>query len=80
MNNEGADYQEALKKMLVNTHLQDSVIYISAKQWNPKGSLDTTMFLVDRLHLNLNGYHRLDSCIATEIIKDYTRKNSNTQK
>lgn len=80
LNNQGTDYQEALKRMLENAHLEDRVIYISAKQWNPKGSLDTTMFLVDRLHLNLNGYHRLDSCIATEIIKDYTRKNSNTQK
>ena len=73
-NNQGSDYQNALKEMLAKTGLQDSVMYISAKQWNPGGSVDITMFLVDRLHLNLNGYHVLDSCIATEIIKDYTKK------
>ena len=74
MNNTGEDYQEALKKMLEDARLKDSVLYISAKQWNPGGSVDTTMFLVDRLHLNLNGYHTLDSCIATEIIKDYKKR------
>ena len=72
--NQGPDYQDALKKMLSDSQLQDSVLYIRAQQWNPGGSVDTTMFLVDRLHLNLNGYQRLDSCIATEIIRDYTQK------
>lgn len=70
-NNQGTDYQDALKEMLVNTKLQDSVVFISAKQWNPRGATDTTMFLIDRLHLNLNGYHRLDSCIISEIVKDH---------
>ena len=73
-NYKGTNYQDALTEMLAKTKLQDSVLYISAKQWNPAGSVDTTMFLVDRVHLNLNGYHVLDSCIATEIIKDYTKK------
>ncbi len=73
-NNKGEDYHKALNDMLSNTHLKDSVLYIAAKQWNPKGCLDTTMFLDDCLHLNLNGYHKLDSCIATEIIRDYTKK------
>lgn len=68
--NTGEDYQKALKKMLKEHNLNDKVLYISAKQWNPDGCLDSTMFLEDHLHLNFNGYHRLDSCIATEIIKD----------
>ena len=68
---QGKNYHNALLEMLDNTRLKDSVLYISAKQWNPEGATDTTMFLTDRLHLNLNGYHRLDSCIASEIIKDY---------
>lgn len=72
-NNKGEDYHDALKQMLKNTKLQDSVMYISAKQWNPAGCLDTSIFLEDRLHLNLNGYHKLDSCIITEIIKDSNR-------
>ena len=72
-NNKGEDYHDALKQMLKNTKLQDSVMYISATQWNPAGCLDTSIFLEDRLHLNLNGYHKLDSCIITEIIKDSIR-------
>lgn len=74
--NKGADYHHSLKEMLDNNHLNDSILYISARQWNPQGSLDTTMFLEDHLHLNLAGYHKLDSCIATEIIRDYTKRNT----
>lgn len=73
-NNKGEDYHDALKQMLKNTKLQDSVMYISAKQWNPMNCTDTNIYLVDRLHLNLNGYQKLDSCIITEIIKDSKRK------
>lgn len=73
-NNEGSDYNNALRKMLSTSKLKDSVLYISANKWNPKGCLDTTIFLDDRLHLNLNGYHKLDSCITTEIIRDYLKK------
>jgi len=72
--NEGPDYHQALHNMMEKYLLQDSVLYIAAKQWNPEGCLDTTMFLTDRLHLNLNGYHHLDSCIATEIINDFNKR------
>ncbi len=78
-NNQVEDYQHALNDMLNKTSLRDSVLYIASKQWNPEGCLDTTMFLNDHLHLNLNGYHKLDSCIATEIINDYTRKGRNSK-
>jgi hypothetical protein len=77
LHNKGEDYQEALNKILSDTHLKDSVLYIAAKQWNPKGSIDTTMFLSDRLHLNLAGYQKLDSCIITEIIHDYHKRSHN---
>jgi transposase len=60
--------------------IKDSVLYIAAKQWNPGGSVDSTMFLEDRLHMNLNGYHLLDSCIASEIIRDYISRQSSTSK
>ena len=72
--NTGDDYTQALRQMLADNGLKDSILYIAAKQWNPNGCLDNTMFLNDHLHLNLNGYHRLDSCIATEIIMDYNNK------
>ncbi len=73
-NNKGEDYQKALRKVLTVKNLDNKVLYISSKQWNPEGCLDSTMFLEDHLHLNLNGYHKLDSCIATEIINDYKKR------
>ncbi len=73
-NNQVEDYRLALNGMLSKTSLRDSVLYIATKQWNPEGCLDTTMFLDDHLHLNLNGYHKLDSCIAVDIIRDYMKK------
>lgn len=72
--NKGADYQRALTEMLDRQGLRDSVVYISARQWNPEGCLDETMFLEDHLHLNLAGYQRLDSCITTEIIRDHGKR------
>lgn len=80
INNECTDYHDALNQMLVKKGIKDSVLYIAAKQWNPAGSTDSTMFLEDRLHMNLNGYHLLDSCIASEIIRDYVSRQSSTSK
>lgn len=74
LRNKGTDYQYALTDMLAGHQLKDSVVYITSKQWNPEGCLDETMFLEDHLHLNLNGYQKLDSCIATEIIRDYEKR------
>ena len=73
-NNEVTDYQKALTEMLTSHQLKDSVLYITARQWNPNGCLDETMFLEDHLHLNLGGYQKLDSCIATEIVNDYGKR------
>lgn len=67
-------YRNALKEMLQVTGLRDSVLYISADRWNPLGWRDTTIFQRDRIHLNLEGYHRLDSCIVSEILKDWERR------
>ncbi|MBR1394408.1 MAG: SGNH/GDSL hydrolase family protein [Prevotella sp.] len=73
-NQQGEDYQKALYEMLSETGLLDSVLYIPTRKWNPNGATDTSMFLTDYLHLNLNGYHRLDSCIISEIVNDYTTR------
>ena len=71
--NQIPQYRQALKDMLEDTGLRDSVLYISANQWNLQGWRDTTIFQRDRIHLNINGYHRLDSCIVSEILKDWRR-------
>lgn len=73
-NNKGEDYQDALKEKLEETNQIDSVLYISVTQWDPRGSSDTDIFLPDKLHLNLHGYHILDSCIVSEIIRDHTER------
>lgn len=65
-------YREAMKKMLQESELQDKVLFIPASAWNPGGiEANPTIYLDDRLHLNLEGYEVLDSCLATEVIKDY---------
>ena len=71
-NQHGEDYQKALYDMLTETGLRDSVLFIPVRKWNPNGATDTSMFLDDCLHLNLEGYYRLDSCIISEIVRDYT--------
>lgn len=68
--NQVPQYREAIRRMLDDTGLRDSVLFIPADKWNPLGWRDTTMFTYDRIHMNLQGYQRLDSCIAAEIIKD----------
>ena len=73
--NQIPQYRQALKDMLQDTGLKDSVLYISANKWNSQGWRDTTIFLRDHIHLNINGYHRLDSCIASEILKDWRKCN-----
>lgn len=64
-------YRVALKQMLEETGLKDSVLFISADSWVPKGWHDTSVFLRDRIHLNLEGYKKLDSTIAVNIARDW---------
>lgn len=72
--NQVPQYRQAMTDMLRTTGLRDSVLYIPADRWNPGGWQDTTMFTRDRIHLNLRGYHVLDSCIAAEILRDRARR------
>lgn len=71
--NQVPQYREAISRMLDETGLRDSVLFIPANRWNPGGWRDTTMFTYDRIHLNIDGYHKLDSCIVAEILKDKVR-------
>jgi len=64
-------YREALKQMLVETGLKDSVLFIPADKWIKEGWRDTDIFLRDRIHLNMNGYRKLDSVIAVNIAQDW---------
>lgn len=62
-----AAYRAALRQYLVGTGLMDSVLYVSCESWNPKGYCDTALYLPDRIHLNSQGYDRLDSCMISMI-------------
>lgn len=64
-------YREALYRMLVDDHLLEKVVYVPMKDWNERSpNVDQSLFLSDQIHLNRYGYERLDSCIASYIVKD----------
>ena len=69
-------YRNAMKKMLHETGLDEKVLFIPMSAWN-SGGIDANpeLYLDDRLHLNLDGYHVLDSCMAYDVIKDYQKRN-----
>lgn len=72
-------YREAMRQMLATEGLRDSVLFIPVDHWNAGGvAARPAIYLDDRFHLNLPGYRVLDSCMATEIIRDYElRKKQN---
>ena len=65
------EYREALRLMLEDSQLLDSVIFVPMNGWNGKNSdLELQLFLDDQIHLNQQGYMKLDSCIMNAIIRD----------
>ncbi len=71
-------YKTALIKAIRETNMQNQVVYISADLWNPEGYYDPRgLYLPDETHLNAKGYEVLDSCIASEIIKDILKNSNN---
>ena len=65
------EYREALFQMLVNEHYLEEVIYIPMKDWNSLSpDIDKRLFTEDQIHLNRQGYEKLDSCIALAIARD----------
>lgn len=73
-------YRNAMKKMLHETGLDEKVLFIPMSAWN-SGGIDANpeLYLDDRLHLNLDGYHVLDSCMAYDVVKDYQKRKQNKQ-
>jgi hypothetical protein len=64
--------------MLDETSLADSVLYIPVSKWLPKNhNYSEEIYQIDHVHLTYQGYHLLDSCIVSEIIKDYDSRNHN---
>ena len=68
-------FRNGLKKMLEDTGLGDSVLFIPANHWIPDDhQYSEDIYQIDHVHLNRQGYHLLDSCIASEIINDCQKK------
>lgn len=71
-----AGYRDALYQMLVNERLIDKVVYVSMKIWNDASpDIDPNLFMSDQIHLNRQGYEKLDSCMAIAIAKDLENSN-----
>jgi len=68
-------FRNGLKKMLNETGLADSVLYIPVGNWLPEDhNYSEDIYQIDHVHLNYQGYHLLDSCMVSEIIKDYEKR------
>ena len=65
-----AGYRKSLYSYLELTNLNNHIIYISKDLWNPGGYKDKSLYLDDNIHLNVNGYRKLDSCILNKIKHD----------
>ena len=65
------EYRETLYQMLIDEQLIEKVVYVSMVDWNDGSpEIDRHLFMDDQIHLNHNGYKKLDSCIALAIAKD----------
>jgi lysophospholipase L1-like esterase len=70
-----AEYRDALHKMLVEENYMASIVFIDVNKWNSMGDrMDESLFLDDQIHLNQDGYVKLDSCLALYITEDFLNK------
>jgi lysophospholipase L1-like esterase len=68
-------FRNGLRKMLKDTGLGDSVLFIPADHWIPQNhKYSEEIYQTDHFHLNYQGYHILDSCIVSEIVTDYNKR------
>ena len=65
-----SEYREALLVMLKD-YKKDSVLYFPMNTWNGSSpNPNVSLFLSDQIHLNQQGYIKLDSCICAAISQD----------
>ncbi len=65
------EYREALRLMLQDSKSSGPVIYVPMNGWNGKDyDLNKQLFLDDQVHLNQQGYIKMDSCIINAIMRD----------
>lgn len=68
-------YRKAMSSMLEDSGLKDSVIFISATDWDNTTIKNlNNLYKEDGMHLTIDGYRTLDSCIARKIIEHIREK------
>lgn len=68
-------FREALNELIIDNDYQEKVNIIRYKTWNNNYYDDLNkLYLNDRLHLNEQGYSKLDSAIAKEILSSMTTR------
>lgn len=68
-------YRNAMRQMLNDSGLKDSVIFISAMDWDISGNLiSNNYYRKDEMHLNMDGYRALDSCVVEKVIEHIKEK------
>ena len=69
------EYRKALQQMLREEDLISQVLYIPMISWNgQEPELNKSLFLDDRIHLNVHGYRLLDSILVCSIVDDYNKR------
>ena len=64
------EFRNTLKSIILEKNYQDKVDLIGIQEWNSHYIEDLkTYYVGDGMHLNQNGYKKLDSCIAQHIIR-----------
>ncbi len=70
-------FRDALDELIHEKIYSDKVSIIRYKSWNGNGDKDLdNLYRSDRLHLNDNGYVKLDSIIVNEILNQITTEHS----
>lgn len=68
-------FRKGLRKMLKDTRLGDSVLFIPGDRWIPHGHhYSEDFYQEDHVHINYQGYRVLDSCMVSEIMNDYHKR------
>lgn len=64
-------FRDGLRKMLEDTGLQDSVLFIPCSHWLPQGhQYADSIYQTDHVHLTRQGYQLVDSCMARAITRE----------
>lgn len=68
-------FRNGLRNMLKETGLIDSVLFVPQDRWLPQDHhYSKEIYKEDHIHLTYQGYQILDSCIVSEIINDYNKR------